>query len=214
MTIGIIGAGSLGSNVAKALAKKGIPVMISNSRGPETLAALAQELGSSVKATTVDEASKADIVFIGVQWKDIPAALSGVSDWSGRILIDSSNPLEQVDPSSPEGQDPNNPLGAYGLRAVDTNGRQSSEIIRDLAPGARVVKAFNHIEMRFLNEPVPEGGQRVIFYSGDNDEAKAEIRDLIHSIDLFPIDLGGLTSGGALASMPAGSLAAINLVRM
>jgi predicted dinucleotide-binding enzyme len=74
MSIGIIGAGALGSNVARLLAKSGIPATIANHRGPQSLANLVEELGSSIKARTV---VKADIVLVALRWVDLPKALGG-----------------------------------------------------------------------------------------------------------------------------------------
>ena len=77
MSIGIIGAGALGSNVARLLAKSGIPATIANHRGPQSLANLVEELGSSIKARTVEETAKADIVLVALRWVDLPKALGG-----------------------------------------------------------------------------------------------------------------------------------------
>jgi 8-hydroxy-5-deazaflavin:NADPH oxidoreductase len=77
MSIGIIGAGALGSNVARLLAKSGIPATIANHRGPQSLANLVQELGYSIKARTVEETAKADIVLVALRWVDLPKALGG-----------------------------------------------------------------------------------------------------------------------------------------
>src|SRR5918992_5903586 len=128
MTIGIIGSGAIGTAFARTLARAGVEATISNSRGPASLNELAQELGPSIKAGTREEAARADIVFIAVNWTKLPAALAGLPEWSGRILIDANNPIEA-------------PL----FKPVDLKGRVSSEVVADLVPGARVVKAFNHL---------------------------------------------------------------------
>lgn len=214
MSIGIIGSGALGSNVARALAKKGISATISNSRGPESLASLVQELGPSIKAGTVEEAASADIVLAAVRWVDTEKVFGGLPAWNGRIVIDGTNPVEFLDPNSPDAKDPSNPLAAYGLKAVDLGGKHSSEVFRQFVPGARVVKAFNHLDVQVLSEPELRGGQRVLFYSGNDAEAKAEIRGLIESIGFFPADLGSLDVGGPLASLPFGPLASTNFVKI
>jgi len=214
MSIGIIGAGALGSNVARLLARSGISAAIANSRGPASLAGLAQELGPSIKAGTVREAASADIVLVAVRWVDLGKALGGLPAWNGRIVIDSTNPVAFLDPNSPDARDPNNPLAAYGIKTIDLGGKHSSEVFRALVPGARVVKAFNHLDASVLREPAASGGQRVLFYSGDDAGAKAEVRKIIEKTGHFPVDLGILNSGGPLASVPFGSLAAINLVRI
>lgn len=214
MSIGIIGAGALGSNVARLLAKSGVSATIANSRGPESLAELVAELGLSIKAGTVREAASADIVLVAVRWVDLEKALNGLPEWNGRVVIDGTNPVEFLDPNSPDAKDPNNPLAAYGIKAVDLGGKHSSQVFREFVPGARVVKAFNHIDVRVLPEPEVSGGQRVLFYSGDDADAKAEVRKIIEGTGHFPVDLGGLDVGGPLAGLPFGSLAAIQFVKI
>jgi predicted dinucleotide-binding enzyme len=214
MSIGIIGAGALGSNMARLLAKSGLSATIANSRGPESLSALIEELGPSIKAGTVEDAASADIVLVAVRWVDLETALGGLPAWNGRIVIDSTNPVAFLDPGSPEATDPDNPLAAYGIKAIDLGGKHSSAVFRDFAPGARVVKAFNHFDAQVLAEPAVSGGQRVLFYSGDDVDAKAEVRKLFEQTGYFPVDLGPLDVGGPLASLPFGSLAAINFIRI
>jgi hypothetical protein len=214
MSIGIIGAGALGSNAARLLAKSGISATIANSRGPQSLAGLVKELGPSIKAGTVKEAANADIVLVALRWVDLEKALGGLPAWNGRIVIDGTNPVAFLDPESPEAKDPNNPLAAYGIKAIDLGGRHSSQIFRTLVPGARVVKAFNHLDVTVLPEPKLSGGQRVQFYSGDDAGAKAEVRKVIEKTGYFPVDLGVLDVGGPLASLPFGPLAAINFVKV
>lgn len=214
MSIGIIGAGALGSNVARLLAKNGVSATIANSRGPETLAGLAGELGPSIKAGTVEEAASADIVLAAVRWVDIPKALGDLPAWNGRIVIDGTNPVLFLDPDSPDARDPNNPLAAYGIKAVDLGGKYSSEVFREFVPGARVVKAFNHLDVNVLPEPVISGGQRVLFYSGDDTDAKGMVRELIEQTGCFPVDLGVLDVGAPLTSLPFGSLAGINFIKV
>jgi predicted dinucleotide-binding enzyme len=214
MTIGIIGSGALGSNVARALAKKGIRAIISNRRGPDSLAALAQELGPFIQAGTVAEAASADIVLAAVRWVDAEKVLRALPAWNGRIVIDGTNPVEFLDPDSPDAKDPGNPLAAYGIKAVDLGGKYSSEVFAQFVPGARVVKAFNHLDVNVLHQPEVAGGQRVLFYSGDDAAAKAEVRKLIEATGFCPVDLGALDVGGRLAELPFGPLAAQNFIRI
>lgn len=214
MSIGIIGSGGLGANVARALAAKGLSATISNSRGPASLAALVAEMGPSIKAGTVAEAASADIVLVAVRWEALGKVLGGMPAWNGRIVIDGTNPVEFLEPGSPDTRDPGNPLAAYGIKAIDLGGRHSSAIFRELVPGARVVKAFNHLDVGVLTEPKVAGGARVQFLSGDDDAAKADVRTLLEAIGYFAVDLGPLDVGGPLASLPFGPLAAINLVKI
>ena len=138
MSIGIIGSGALGSNVARLLAKNGISATIANSRGPESLAALVGELGPSIKAGNAKEAASANIVLVAVRWVDLEKALGGLPAWNSRIVIDGTNPVAFLDPNSAEAKDPNNPLAAYGIKAIDLAGKHSSEVFRGFVPGARV----------------------------------------------------------------------------
>ncbi|MDM0071672.1 NAD(P)-binding domain-containing protein [Variovorax sp. J31P207] len=214
MSIGIIGSGALGANVARALAKKGIAATLSNSRGPDSLAALVQELGPSIKAGTTSEAASADVVVVALRWVDAEKVLSGLPAWKGRIVIDGTNPVEFLDPNSPDAKDPSNPLAAYGIKAVDLGGKHSSEVFKEFVPGARVVKAFNHLDVKVLSEPEVAGGKRVLFYSGDDAAAKAEVRKILEDIGFAPVDLGPIDVGGPLASLPFGSLAAQEFIRI
>ena len=128
----------------------------------------------------------------------MPAALAGLPEWSGRILIDANNPIEA-------------PL----FKPVDLNGRLSSEVVADLAPGSRVVKAFNHLRAEVLaGDPRSNGGRRVLFYSGNDNAAKAKVAALIERIGFFGIDLGSLTVGGKLAQFPGGPLPNQNLINI
>jgi predicted dinucleotide-binding enzyme len=214
MSIGIIGAGALGSNAARLLAKSGISATIANRRGPQSLAGLVAELGPSIKAGTVKEAASADIVLVAVRWVDVEKALGGLPAWNGRIVIDGTNPVAFLDPDSPDAKDPSNPLAAYGIKAIDLGGKHSSQVFRTFVPGARVVKAFNHLDANVLSEPKVSGGQRVLFYSGDDANAKAEVRKLIEQTGSFPVDLGVLDVGGPLASLPFGPLGVINFIKV
>jgi 8-hydroxy-5-deazaflavin:NADPH oxidoreductase len=198
MTIGIIGSGAVGTAFARTLARAGIEATISNSRGPDSLKDLVRELGPAIKARTREEAARADIVFVAVNWSKLPAALAGLPEWSGRILIDANNPIEA-------------PL----FKPVDLKGRVSSEVVADLVPGARVVKAFNHLRAEVLAaDPRSGDGKRVLFYSGNDSAAKAEVAALIEQIGFVGIDLGSLAVGGKLAQFPGGPLPNQNLIKV
>lgn len=214
MTIGIIGSGALGSNFARALAKAGISAIISNKRGPESLSGLVAELGETITAGTVAEAASADIVVLAMPWVALSDVLADLPDWNGRIVIDGTNPVIFLAPDSPERNDPTNPLAAYGIKAVDLGGRDSSAIVAEMVPGARLVKALNHLDVNVLPQPTAAGGQRVLFVSGDDADAKALVRGLLEKAGFFAIDLGPLAVGAPLAALPFGPLAMHNLVRI
>lgn len=197
MSIGIIGSGNIGSAFARALAKASIPATIANSRGPESLKALTDELSPFITAGTREEAASADIVLVAVNWSKLPTALAGLPAWNGRIVIDANNPIEA-------------PL----FKPAELYGRLSSEIVADLVPGARVVKAFNHLQAQLVSgDPKAEGGSRALFFSGDDESAKADVARLIDRLGFFGIDVGSLVVGAKLAQFPGGPLPALNLVK-
>ena len=207
MSVGIIGTGALGTSVARALAAAGIETIISNSRGPESLKDLAEQLGSSVRTGTTEEAAAADVVVVAVRWVDVERVLSPLPPWNNRIVIDATNPVAFLEPNSPDANDPDNPLAAYGIKAVDLDGRDSSAVFSERVKGARVVKAFNHLDVRTLMPKSSNGSQTVLFFSGDDPQAKSEVRALLDRTGFFPVDLGPLHIGGPLASLPFGALA-------
>jgi predicted dinucleotide-binding enzyme len=198
MSIGIIGAGNIGLAFAKTLSRAGIAATIANSRGPDSLKESVGALGPTIKAGTREQAASADLVLIAVNWSKLPAAVAGLPAWSGRIVIDANNPIEA-------------PL----FKPVDLHGRISSQVVAELVSGARLVKAFNHLRAEVLaRDPGADGGLRVLFYSGDDSAAKAEVGALIDRLGFAGIDLGPLAIGGKLAQFPGGPLPNQNLVRI
>jgi hypothetical protein len=196
-SIGIIGAGQIGRAIASTLAKHGIPAILADSRGPESLADTVGTLGPTIKAGTREEAVSREIVFVAVNWSKLPAALAGLPNFGCRIVIDANNPIEA-------------PL----FKRVDLGRSSSSEVLARLVPGARVVKAFNHLRPQLLSDdPTSEGGQRVLFYAGDDTEAKAAVHTLIDRLGFLGIDLGLLADGGRLIEFPGGPVPALNLVK-
>ncbi|WP_214227828.1 NAD(P)-binding domain-containing protein [Pedobacter sp. B4-66] len=197
-TIGIIGAGNIGQTVARYLLKAGHPVMLSNSSGPDTLKDIISALGGAASAATVEAAVKADIVLLSLPWSQVPS-LTKITDWNNRIVIDATNHFISYAPD---------------FEVQDLGGRASSEVVAELLPGARVVKAFNTIFFKILAaDPKLAGGNRVLFISGDDKTAKNEIADIITSIGFAPIDLGSLSEGSKL-QQAKGALATLNLVKM
>ena len=214
MRIGILGAGALGSNAARMLTRSGIEVTIANRRGPSSLADLTREIGALLTPGTIADAASADVVVLALRWNDLAGALGELPPWNRRIIIDATNPVEFLAPGSPELDDPSNPLAKYGIKAIDLGGTHSSAVVRSLVPGARVVKALNHFDVRLLPQPEANGGRRVLFYSGDDAGAKAVVRALLERTGHVPVDLGALDVGGPLASLPFGPLAAGSFIRL
>ena len=189
--VGIIGAGRIGQAMARTALRAGRSVAIANSRGAESLTSMVSALGDGVRAATVQQAAAAGIVVIAVPWPRVQQALKGL-EWSGQIVIDATNDFE---PS-------------------DLNGSTSSEVVADLVRGARVVKAANTLAAAVLgSDPQEAGGRRVIFLSGDDVDAKAEVISLFEDAGFFTIDLGALITGGAMQQLGA-PLARVNLVRL
>jgi predicted dinucleotide-binding enzyme len=189
--VGIIGAGRLGQAMARTARRAGREVVIANSRGPESLASVVSALGEGVSAVTGDEAAAAGIVVIAVPWDRVPAAVQGLS-WNGQVVIDATN----------------------DFAADDLQGRTSSELVADLVAGARLVKAANTLGADVLSsDPHEAGGQRVIFISGDDADAKAEVVALFQDAGFAAIDLGDLATGGEMQQIHH-PLAGVNLIRL
>ena len=190
-SVGIIGAGHIGKAMAQIASRAGRRVVIANRHGPQSLASVVQELGDLVSAGTVPQAAAADIVVLAVMWPDVPQAVEGL-EWEGRIVID---PTNDFDPS-------------------DLNGRTSSEVVAELVAPARVVKAANIWGAPVLaSDPHQAGGQRAMFLSGDDADAKSSVRALFEDAGFYVVDLGGLRDGGRMQQF-GGPLAGENLIRL
>ena len=189
--VGIIGAGRLGQAMARTALRAGRRVVISNSRGPESLGSVLSELGEGASAGTVNDAAAAGIVVIAVPWDHVAQAVNGL-EWSGQIVIDATNDFD----------------------GGDLHGRTSSELVADLVEGARLVKAANTLVALVLgSDPHEADGRRVIFLCGDDDEAKSDVTKLFDDAGFFVIDLGGLATGGRMQQV-GGPLAGVNLLRV
>ncbi|MFE4967587.1 NADPH-dependent F420 reductase [Streptomyces sp. NPDC056660] len=198
-SVGLLGAGNIATAIATRAVAAGVErVIISNSRGPASLAEQAARLGPQVVAGAGADAGQADIVVVAVPWSKVEAAVSRIEDWHGKILVDATNPIE-----------------APTFEPADLGGKTSSEIVAALTPGARVVKAFNtHSPQALASDPAVGGGRRVLFYSGDDPDAKREVGAFITRLGFEAIDLGGLVDGGRLHQFPGGPLPARDLVQL
>ena len=197
MTLGIIGAGRIGQAVARVVVRAGRAAVISDSTGPDSLQAVARELGAGIRAGSLREAAEQDMVVLAVPWDRVEKALEGLPAWNGRIVVDATNAV--IVP---------------GFRAADLGGRASSEVIASLVPSARVVKGFNTLVAAVLaSDPQASDGQRVLFYSGDDLAAKQAFHQLITEAGFAGIDLGGLAVS-RVQQFPDGPLAAINLIKL
>ena len=191
MDVGIIGAGRLGQAMARTALRAGRSVVIANSRAPESLMPVVTELGDGVSAGTVEQAASAGIVVVAVPWDRVPAAVQGI-DWKDQIVIDATN----------------------DWAGDDLDGRTSSELVADVVAGVRVVKAANTLGAEVLgSDPHEAGGRRVIFVSGDDADAKAEVVAVFEDAGFAAIDLGDLATGGAMQQIHR-PLAGVNLIRL
>ena len=182
MTIGLIGAGHIGSQVARLAVASGHDVVISNSRGPETLAGLVAELGSKARAATAAEAAKAgDIVVVTVplkNYRDVP-----VEPLAGKVVIDTNNYYPDRDGH---------------IHELDDESTTTSEMLQAHLPASKVVKAFNHIYAAQLTtdgRPAGTPGRRALVIAGDDAAAKATVTALLDQFGFDTVDAGQLAEG-------------------
>jgi len=180
-TIGLIGAGHIGSQLARLAVKHGHDVVISNSRGPESLADLIAELGPRARAATPEQAGAAgDIVVVTVplkHYRRVPAA-----PLAGKVVIDTNNYYPQRDGRIPE---------------LDNESTTTAQLLQAHLPTSRVVKAFNHIAAAALTaEALPPGpNRRALVIAGDDAEAKRTVAALIDQFGFDVVDAGPLREG-------------------
>lgn len=181
-TIGLIGAGQIGSQLARLAVAHGYDVVISNSRGPETLSALVAELGPKARAATPAEAAKAgDIVVVTVPLKNYRAV--PVEPLAGKIVIDTNNYYPQRDGHIIE---------------LDNESTTTSELLQAHLPTSKVVKAFNHIYASQLTtdgRPAGTKDRRALVIAGDDTDAKATATRLLDEFGFDSVDAGPLREG-------------------
>ncbi|MBX2996313.1 MAG: NAD(P)-binding domain-containing protein [Bdellovibrionaceae bacterium] len=198
MKLGIIGAGGIAQAIAKQALRAGYEVVLSNSRGPDSLKAVVHSLGKGANAGTKQEAASQEVVFVSVPWPKLKDALKDLPSWNGRIVVDT-----------------NNPISAPDFKLANLGGRTSSEVVQELVPGANLVKAMNTLPPETLeSDASQESGQRVLFISGEDVRSKQKVAGIFERMGFAPIDLGGLAGGGSLYQFPGGPLAAQNLMRL
>lgn len=186
-TIGFIGAGRVAGALARLAAHAGYDVVLSNSRGPETLAGLVEEIGTRARAATPGEAARAgDVVVVAVPVKalgELP-----VADLAGTTVVDTCNYYPQRDGSIP---------------VLDEETTTTSELLQALLPGAYVVKAFNSIaytSLPMLARAPGDPERTALPVAGDEDppEAKAAKRAVIEMVErlgFHALDAGPLAEG-------------------
>ncbi len=181
-TIGLIGAGHIGSQVARLSVASGYDVVLSNSRGPETLTALVSELGTKARAATALDAAKAgDIVVVTIPLKSYGTV--PVEPLAGKIVIDTNNYYPQRDGHIAE---------------LDNESTTTAELLQAHLPTSKVVKAFNHIyaaELTTHGQPTGSKNRRALVIAGNDKEAKATVTHLLDQFGFDTVDAGPLKEG-------------------
>jgi 8-hydroxy-5-deazaflavin:NADPH oxidoreductase len=196
MTYAIIGAGAIGTALARQFARKSIQVKIANSRGPASMASVVGELGGNIEPVELAEALAADVVILAVPFTAAAETVQSGGLWNGRIVVDATNAINFTD-----------------FSPADLGGRPSSEIVAEAASGARLVKAFNTLPASVLAD-VPDGpnGRRAIFVSSNDATASKTVEKLADSLGFAPIALGKLAEGGRLQQF-GGALMVHSLIK-
>ena len=181
-TIGLIGAGHIGSQLARLAVANGHDVVISNSRGPETLADLVAELGPHARAaTTAEVVEGAEIAVVTIPLRAIGTV--PVEPLAGKIVIDTNNYYPGRDGQIPE---------------LDDESTTTAGLLQRRLPTSRVVKAFNHIRFGDLaTQGLPAGapGRRALAIAGDDVEARAVVAQLVDTFGFDVVELPTLAEG-------------------
>lgn len=181
-TIGFIGSGNIGSQLARLAVGRGYRVIMSNSRGPETLQDLVGELGDSARAGTVADAARGgDIVVVTIPLKDIDSV--PVEPLAGKLVIDTCNYYPERDGQIPE---------------LDDETTTTSELVQHHLPDSSVVKVFNNISFNELTtDGTPPGtpNRRALPIAGDDSEAKRTVTDMLDEFGFDTVDVGPLAEG-------------------
>jgi hypothetical protein len=179
MSYAIIGAGKVGQALARAFARKEIEVALASRRPPEALAPVAKAIGPTVIPSSLQDALRADLILLAVPFWTHKDVAKAAESWQGKIIIDITN--------------------AYGVTPEELGNLPSSVVISQALPGAKLVKAFNHLPAEILAEdPNVNGNRRVLFLSGDDQSATSQVAALVERLGFAPVDLGKLAEGGLL----------------
>ena len=197
--VGIIGSGAVGRAIATRALSARIPIVFSNSRGPDTLKELVCELGEGASAGTVAQAADADLVVVAIPFVKVPELTGEVPDWSIRVVVDATNQFAQYEPTY------------SGF--VDLGDETGSEWVARHLPGATVIKAFNAMYAEYIMaDPRHHDGRQVLFFAGDDEAANAEFAAFGEALGFAPVLVGGLREGGRLMQL-GGPLTALHVVK-
>jgi predicted dinucleotide-binding enzyme len=181
-TLGLIGSGNIGGTVARLAVAAGYDVVLSNSRGPETLQELVDDLGPRARAATPAEAAAAgDLVVVSIPmraYRNVP-----VEPLAGKIVIDTNNYYPQRDGQIPE---------------LDDESTTNSELLQRHLPTSRVVKGFNNIYFKHLlslARPAGAADRSALAIAGDDADAKATVTDFLDTLGYNSVDAGPLSEG-------------------
>lgn len=180
MKIGFIGAGFIGRALATLAVKNGHEVMLSNSRGPETLTSTAVAVRGKI-GTALDAATFGDMVVIAIPLKNYLTV--PVAPLAGKIVIDANNYYWQRDGKIPE---------------LDANDTTTSELLARHLPQSHIVKAFNAIlqgDLEKDGQPAGSTNRRALPIAGNDEEAKKTVSALIDSFGFDTVDAGPLPEG-------------------
>ena len=198
-SVGVIGSGAVGRAVATRALSARIPVVIGNSRGPNTLKELVCELGEGASAGTVAQAADADLVVVAIPFVKVPELVGEVPDWSGRVVVDATNQFAQYEPTY------------SGF--VDLGDETGSEWVARHLSGATVIKAFNAMHAEYIMaDPRHHDGRQVLFFAGDDDAVNAEFAAFGEALGFAPVPVGGLREGGRLMQL-GGPLSALHVIK-
>ncbi|WP_096359407.1 NADPH-dependent F420 reductase [Microbacterium sp. TPU 3598] len=179
-TLGIIGAGHIGSQVARVAVANGYDVVIANSRGPETLADLVAELGPRARAATAqDAAAAADVAVVTVPLGAIDQLPA--EQVAGKIVLDTNNYYFERDGH---------------IEALDKGETTTSELVQRALPGAKIAKAFNHIfasEITSDGTPAGTPDRRALATAGDDVEAVAFVTRFYDEAGFDTVNVGPLS---------------------
>jgi hypothetical protein len=198
-SVGFIGSGPIAQALAHHLVAAQISVLVSNSRGPDSLTKLIAQLGGRAKAATVQQAAEPDLVILALPFLRVPELADVIADWTGRIVVDATNQFAEYTPV----------YRGY----VDLGEETGSEWVARHLPDATIIKAFNTMHASYLAaDPRHTDGRQVVFYAGDDRTACADFDQLIGGLGFAPVYVGGLRDGGRLMQL-GGFLSLLHVIK-